>query len=295
VKQIVVLSGKGGTGKTFVTSSLASIAEQAVFADCDVDAANLHLMLAPTVRSEETFVAGVVATIDADRCTACGICVEHCRFDAIELREPTAVVDPVACEGCGVCHLVCPEGAVRLERDDAGSWYRSDTAFGPLVHALLSPGAENSGKLVEVVRRAAVDEAARVRAEWVVIDGPPGIGCSAKSAITGTDFVLLVTEPTVSGAHDVERVVQLAEFFRVPMGMIVNKSTLDRGRTEELREFARTRDIAWLGEIPFDRSIVDAVTALKAYPLVHDNAISRMLRTSWERIRELAAGHTNDS
>lgn len=291
MKQVVVLSGKGGTGKTFVTSSLAAIAENTVFADCDVDAANLHLMLAPSVRDEETFVAGVVATVDAERCTACGLCVEQCRFEAIELGETTAVVDSIACEGCGVCHLVCPEGAVRLVRDDAGSWYRSDTRFGPLVHALLNPGAENSGKLVEIVRRAAVEEAGRTHAEWVVIDGPPGTGCSAKSAITGTDFVLLVTEPTVSGAHDVERVVQLAEFFRVPMGMIVNKSTLDPERTDDLRKFARSRSIAWLGEIPFDRSIVEAVTSLESYPLKHENAIVRTLRSGWDRLRELVADH----
>ena len=291
MKQIVVLSGKGGTGKTFVTSSLAAIAENTVFADCDVDAANLHLMLSPHVREEHRFVAGVVARVDGDTCTGCGACVSNCRFEAITMRNGVAVVDPIACEGCGVCALVCPEAAVTLTEEEAGAWYRSDTRCGPLVHASLNPGAENSGKLVEQVRRAALEEARVSGADWVLIDGPPGTGCAPKSAITGTDLVLLVTEPTASGAHDVERVARLARFFSIPMAMLVNKSTLDAERTEELRAFAQERGIAWLGTLPFDRKVADAVTNLRLYPREHDDDISRMLRTSWARLREIAAGN----
>jgi MinD superfamily P-loop ATPase len=286
--QIVVLSGKGGTGKTFVTSAFASIAENTVFADCDVDAANLHLMLSPRIEERHSFVAGSVATITADRCTGCGACVAECRFGAISMADSVAVADPIACEGCGVCALVCPEGAAVLAAQEAGEWFRSMTPYGPLVHAALQPGAENSGKLVEQVRRAAAEEAARTGAEHVLIDGPPGTGCAPKSAITGTGLVLLVTEPTVSGIHDVARVVELAEFFSVPSALLVNKATLDPGKTAELRQFAKARGVAWAGEIPFDRAVVDAITNLTPYPVAREDEIAAVLRRSWKRLVDIA-------
>ena len=294
MKQIVVLSGKGGTGKTFVTSSLAAIISNAVYADCDVDAANLHLMLSPVIRRTEPFVGGVIASVDTARCTGCGLCVDHCRFDAISMEGQTAVVDAVACEGCGVCKLVCPADAVALAEEEAGAWFCSQTEVGPMVHATLNPGAENSGKLVEQVRRTAVEEAERTGAEWLVIDGPPGTGCAAKSAITGTDFALLVTEPTASGAHDLERIVRLAEFFGIPMGLLVNKSSLDEERTGELHDFAQKREIPLLGDIEFDRSVAEAITRLRLYPRDHENAVTETLRLCWTQLCERLQSHPHD-
>lgn len=290
MKQIVVVSGKGGSGKTFVSSSFAALAEDSVFADCDVDAANLHLMLHPTGEACEPFASGTAAVVDADRCTACGACEEACRFNAISLPEPgsPAVVDPIACEGCGVCKLVCRPDAISLVEQERGTWCRSATGFGPLVYAHLQPGEENSGKLVDQVRRAAADTAAAREAELVVIDGPPGTGCAAKSAITGTDYVVIVAEPTVSGVHDMLRVLELTEHFRIPAGLIVNKADLSPRQTEALRAIAAERGVAYLGEIPFSRSVPEALTRLEPYPRRRNDAITHRLAEIWLSVTKAA-------
>lgn len=294
MKQIAIMSGKGGSGKTFVSSSLAAIVSASdrasgpgsttVYADCDVDAANLHLMLDPTGTHCHEFVSGRAARVDAERCTGCGACAPLCRFGALSVAE-TAQVDPIACEGCGVCAWVCPEHAITLTDQLRGRWCASDTPYGTLVHAHLDPGEENSGKLVERVRREAVLRAGEQGAAWIVIDGPPGTGCAARSAISGTDFVLIVTEPTPSGIHDMVRVVDLAGHFRIPVGLIVNKANLSARQTAELRRIAAQRSLVYLGDIPFSREVPAALTRLVPYPLGRDDEITTTLRAAWSRVR----------
>ena len=310
MKQVLILSGKGGTGKTFVSGSFASIAENTVSADCDVDAANLHILLKPEVKETHDFSGGRVAQISPDACTGCGVCMKHCRFDALDWKNGTldtagsvrtagplqgtvgekrvAVVDPIACEGCGVCGLVCPADAVSYRTSDAGQWYVSSTDYGPMVHAHLYAGEENSGKLVQQVRERARQEAEETGKELVLIDGPPGTGCPVMSALTGVDYVVLVTEPTVAGAHDLKRVVELARHFSISVGMIVNKSTINPEGVQELREFAEVRKIQYLGEIPYDKKVVDSVADLLPYAHVYDDHIAMELRNMWEKIQHAA-------
>ena len=284
MKQIAVLSGKGGSGKTFISSSLAVLMANAVFADCDVDAANLHLMLRPRRSRCEPFVSGSTAAVDPERCTACGACAEACRFTAIEMRA-RAVVDPLACEGCGVCRYVCPVGAISMHEQRRGRWCVSQTEYGALVHARLEPGEENSGKLVEQVRRSALQSARESGADWILIDGPPGTGCAAKSAMTGVDYLVLVAEPTVSGVHDVDRVIRLARHFRIPVGLVVNKSDLSTAQTGRLDAIATAYDLPRLGSIPFSAEVPHALTRLEPYPLGHADAITVELRAIWRAIR----------
>ena len=295
MKQIVVMSGKGGSGKTFVSSSFAAIAGadgdagSTTFADCDVDAANLHLMLDPRETSCSDFVSGKLAEVDPDRCTGCGLCVDACRFEAVSLvrtdGRTRALVDPIACEGCGVCEYVCPENAVALTEQRRGRWCISATPYGPLVHAHLEPGEENSGKLVARVREEAAEQARKAGADWVLVDGPPGTGCAAKSAMTGADYVLLVAEPTPSGIHDMLRVIDLAHHFRIPLGLIVNKADLAPHRTEELRRIAAEQAIEWLGEIPFSRAVPEALTTLTPYPVARRDTLTEKLEAAWRRVR----------
>jgi MinD superfamily P-loop ATPase len=315
MKQIVILSGKGGTGKTFVSASLACIAEESVIADCDVDAANLHLLLHPERTGTYEFSGGKIAEVNADRCTGCGLCVDSCRFDALSMvsvGQPgnaeaagaagsagaaekagiagkIAAVDPVACEGCGVCGLVCPEGAFSFRTSDAGRWYTAETKFGPMVHAHLFAGEENSGKLVQEVRNKARSLGEELDKKYVLIDGPPGTGCAVMSAMTGVDLIVLTTEPTVAGIHDAKRVVQLAGHFSIPVGMIVNKSTINLEKTAELKEFAGAQKIRYFGEIPYDRRVVDSVADLHPYACIHEDEITRRLRTIWAGITELVS------
>ena len=287
MKQVVIISGKGGTGKTFVSASLACVAENAVYADCDVDAANLHLLLKPVVLETHDFAGGKVAEISKSECTGCGICPEYCRFDALTMNDEgtLALVDPVACEGCGVCGLVCPVDAIDYRTSDAGQWYVSSSEYGPMVYAHLYAGEENSGKLVQQVRERAEQEAKNREKDWVVVDGPPGTGCPVMSALTGVDFAVLVTEPTVAGSHDLKRVVELAGHFSIPVGMVVNKSTINPEGTEELREFAEERNIRYLGEIPYDKEVVTSVADLEPYACTRDDHIAEELKSVWKKIR----------
>ncbi len=316
MKQIVILSGKGGTGKTFVSASLACLAENAVFADCDVDAANLHLLLAPQVQETHEFKGGRIAELNAEACTGCGLCVEHCRFDALSMvpagpdsarsdparpqaagpdltaktgtstQAAVAAVDPVACEGCGVCGLVCPTAVFSFRTSDAGRWYISDTQFGPMVHAHLFAGEENSGKLVQQVRANARTVGEERQKDWVVIDGPPGTGCAVMSAMTGVDMVVLVTEPTTAGVHDVKRVIDVAMHFDIPVGMVINKSSINPEMAEELRSFATQKKIRYLGDIPYDKRIVDSVADLKPYACNFNDDIADRLKSVWKNIKE---------
>ncbi|MGB3113344.1 MAG: ATP-binding protein, partial [Candidatus Omnitrophota bacterium] len=233
MKQIVVISGKGGTGKTVLTASLAALAKNKVMADCDVDAADLHLLLKPSIKERHEFKSGATAFIDKRLCTECGRCVAVCRFDAV---SEDYAIDPVACEGCGFCYYACPVNAIKMQENATGEWYISDTRFGPLVHAKLGIGEENSGKLVTLVRQKAKEIAEKQRFDWVIIDGSPGIGCPVIASLSGVDFALVVTEPTLSGLHDADRVIKVARHFNIPVKVVINKYDLNVDMTNRIKD-----------------------------------------------------------
>jgi MinD superfamily P-loop ATPase len=263
--ELVVLSGKGGTGKTSVTASLAALAEQPVLADCDVDASNLPLVLNPKRRRRETFTGGLRACIKPGHCVACGKCEELCRFEAILFDGPangrvprTFRVDPSACEGYGVCHYFCNEHAIELLPAENGEWFVSDTRFGPLVHARLRPGQGNSGKLVTLVREQARQVANASGRRLILIDGPPGIGCPVIASLTGAMRILAVTEPTPSGEHDLERLLTLARHFNIPASVCVNKHDLNPALTMRLENRATALGATVAGRIPYDPVVTTA-------------------------------------
>lgn len=265
ITQLAILSGKGGTGKTSVTASLAALAGKPVLADCDVDASNLPLVMSPQVRRREAFSGGLRARIKSGHCVACGKCEELCRFDAIFFDGPgngrvaqTFRVDEFACEGCGVCAEFCAEDAIELSASDSGEWYVSDTRFGPLVHARLRPGHGNSGKLASMVREKALEIARRVGRQLLLIDGPPGVGCPAIASLTGVSLMLAVTEPTPSGEHDLERILALARHFKIPSLVCVNKYDLNPGLTDQIERRASELGATVAGRIPYDPAVTDA-------------------------------------
>ena len=269
MKELVVISGKGGTGKTSITASLAALAaseERPVMADCDVDAADLHLILQPTVRQKQEFRSGRCARIDAKKCQGCGRCEELCRFSAIYKAADgkTREINPSACEGCKVCVQFCPAGAIAFEERLCGEWMISDTRLGALVHAKLHAGGENSGKLVTRVRTAAKQEAEQNGAALIVTDGPPGIGCPVIASVTGASLVLIVTEPTVSGEHDLKRVLQLTQHFKVSAAICVNKWDLNAQMTERIENFGRSQGAFIAGRVRYDRAVTTAQLSAKA-------------------------------
>ncbi|MEM3047303.1 MAG: P-loop NTPase, partial [Candidatus Bathyarchaeia archaeon] len=256
-RQIAVASGKGGTGKTTIVASFAALAGKTVVADCDVDAATLHLLLNPKVTSQQEFKGSKLASIDRDKCARCAICEGACRYHAIENLQ----VDPVLCEGCGVCAYVCPREAVSLQERVSGYAYVSETRFGPMSHARLLAAEANSGKLVAVVRHNAKRLAEREGLDLILIDGPPGIGCPVIASLTGVDLVVMVAEPTLSGLHDLERVLGVASHFGVKPLTIVNMYDINRGNAERIRDFCRRRGIGVIGMIPFDPTVTEAMVA----------------------------------
>jgi len=265
ILELVVLSGKGGTGKTSVTASLAVLAEQPVLADCDVDASNLPLVLEPRVRRRGTFTGGLCARIKSGQCTACGKCEELCRCDAISFDGPgngrvprTFRVDPSACESCGVCDYFCVEKAIEMAPTDGGEWFVSETRFGPLVHARLRPGQGNSGKLVTLVREHAREAARAAGRRLLLIDGPPGVGCPVMASLTGASFLLAVTEPTPSGEHDLERVLELARHFGIPTLVCVNKHDLNPAMTARIERRTAELRASVVGRIPYDPAVTSA-------------------------------------
>lgn len=291
MREIVILSGKGGTGKTMLLASWAVLAKGAVLADCDVDAPNLHLLLEPEVLEKGDFIGSKVARVMAPRCTNCGRCEPLCRFGAIRhvgnprLRKTT--IDERLCEGCGVCFRVCPEKAIRLEERCVGQWFVSRTRFGTMVHALLEPGAENSGKLVAFVKQRARMACEAQGCELVLVDGPPGIGCPAISALSGADLAVLVSEPTQSGSHDFVRAVELAKGFGVRTVMVVNRFDLNEEMTEEIEAKARAHAIDPIGRIPHDYAVIDSMAQGKAVVECSDGHAARAIRRCWERIHQL--------
>ncbi|MDP8299705.1 MAG: ATP-binding protein [Candidatus Tantalella remota] len=283
MKQIVVISGKGGTGKTILTASFAAIADSKVMVDCDVDAADLHLLLTPDVKESHSFKSGKTAVINNDMCTSCGKCRELCRFDAI---SGDFVVDPVSCEGCAFCGFACPEGAIKMEENATGEWFISNTRFGPMVHAKLGIAEENSGKLVSLVRNKAKELAEENNFEWVIIDGSPGIGCPVIASISGVDTALVVTEPTLSGLHDADRVIQVAEHFGVPVKMVINKYDLNLEMTGKIEEYCLKNDIKIIGKIGFDKQIVKAMVKGKTIVEHVNNETTETIKEIWHDLKE---------
>lgn len=249
MRELVVISGKGGTGKTSLLAAFAALAKDKVLCDADVDAADLHLIMNPVIRERHDFVSGHTARIDPEKCIQCGLCRELCRWQAI---DENFVVDPIGCEGCGVCHYFCPEQAIAFLPSTCGEWYLSDTRFGPMAHARLGIAEENSGKLVTLIRQEGKKLAEEKKRDLLLTDGPPGIGCPVIASIGGATAVLIVAEPTLSGRHDMQRVLQLSDFFNIPAMVCVNKFDLNPEQTKAIEHFARENDIEVLGRIPFD-------------------------------------------
>lgn len=260
MKQIVIISGKGGTGKTVLTASFASLAKDKVMVDCDVDAADLHLLLHPSVKERFEFRSGQTARIDKVRCCECCECIDMCRFDAI---GKDFVIDPVSCEGCALCSRICRYGAISMEENISGEWFISDTRYGPFVHARLGIAEDNSGKLVSRIRQAAKEIAEKERKSYILIDGPPGIGCPVIASITDTDLALIVTEPTLSGIHDMLRIIDTTGHFQIPVKVVINKFDLNPENSEKINDICESTDIEIVGRIPFSakvpRSLVQAV------------------------------------
>ena len=283
MKQLVALSGKGGTGKTTVVAALAHLASEEmplVLADADVDAANLELVLDPVQQEVHDFWSGKLAIIDPVACTGCGRCAEVCRFEAVVAGD-VYQVDPLACEGCAACFYQCPVEAIAMQEQHAGRWFRSETRFGPLFHAHLFAGRENSGKLVATVKQQANVYALDTKAALLLIDGPPGIGCPVIAASVGTDLALLVAEPTISGAHDLERVLATTEHFGVPAMVAINKADLNPARSDQIAAYCSERGIEVVGRIPYDTVVTEAMVAGQPVTAVEDGAVSRALREVW--------------
>ncbi len=290
MKELVVISGKGGTGKTCLMAAFASLTENKVLCDADVDAADLHLIMNPRISEHHEFQAGNRAIINQDKCTACGICRELCRWDAI---SDNFEVDPIECEGCGVCVYFCPEEAIDFPIKTCGEWYISDTRFGPLVHARLGIAEENSGRLVTLVRQEAKKLSEERDHDLILTDGPPGIGCPVIASIGGASAVLIVTEPTVSGEHDMGRVVQLAAHFKVRAMVCVNKFDLNPEKTRDIEAYAKGKGLVFLGQIPFDLMMTKAmVQGQTLFEYNRNSEAGRAIKQIWRKISEILGTNT---
>jgi MinD superfamily P-loop ATPase len=255
IKQLAIVSGKGGTGKTTLAAAFASLAKSKVMVDCDVDAADLHLLLQPKILKQEQYFGGRSPRVDLDKCTRCGLCTEVCRFHAVE----NGAVDYISCEGCGFCSHVCPEKAIMMEEAFSGDWFISETLYGPFVHARLGIGEENSGKLVTVVRKKAMEIAEERNTNLILIDGPPGIGCPVAASLTGVDLVLAVTEPTLSGIHDLERILKLSEQFKIPSLVCINKFDINSENSDQIISYSEKNGSQIIGKIPYEPKVVEAL------------------------------------
>src|SRR6056297_84306 len=281
MKELIVISGKGGTGKTSLTASFAALAQSKVTVDADVDAADMDLILTPTIRHEEEFKGGHYAVINKDLCTECGECRERCQFGAI---SEDYVVDKIDCEGCGVCVHFCPADAIEFPQRTCGKWYISDTRHGTMIHAKLGIAVETSGLLVTLLRQRAKEMAEDEKLEKIIVDGPPGIGCPVIASVANSNGLLIVTEPTLSGTHDMERVHQLAEFLNVPSMLCINKYDLNPGVAEKMRQYAQTHNIVYAGSIPYDRDMTKAMVEQKTLVEYSDGEAAQAVKSIWETV-----------
>ena len=287
MKEIVVISGKGGTGKTSITASFAYLGgKDLIVADCDVDAADMHLLMAPDFGHPEDFYSGELSTINQETCIGCGKCLSVCRFGAISIIEGKYTINPLACDGCGYCARVCPVQAIKNEQPNVGSLYSSHIRTqSKMVHARLAIGADNSGKLVAKVKNTSKTLAQEENKTAVLADGSPGIGCPVVSSLSGASFVVLVTEPTVSGIHDLRRVYELVKKFGIKAGCIINKADLNRDMLKNVKQFLTEEDIELLCEIPYDEKFTQAMTNGKTV-VEYDKDLGKLISESWEKIKD---------
>ncbi|WP_291327942.1 ATP-binding protein [Desulfovibrio sp. UCD-KL4C] len=283
MKQLVVISGKGGTGKTSVVSALAAVGPKKVLADCDVDAADLHLILSPTILETHQFISGERPAITPELCTQCGMCIEHCKFDAISQNFS---IIPEKCEGCGVCSFICPAGAVTESPRNCGEWFKSDTRFGTMIHAALGIGEENSGKLVTTVRNASTATAEENGAELVLVDGSPGVGCPVIASLTNADLAVFVAEPTISAVHDLKRVHQLTEHFKIPSMTIINKCGINADQENEIKKFCSEKEIIIVGELEYDTIFTKAQLAGQSAVEFDPNGLGKKIKNIWEKMEK---------
>jgi MinD superfamily P-loop ATPase len=283
VKQLAIVSGKGGTGKTTIAAAFAALAKNKVMVDCDVDAADLHLLLQPKILMQEKYFGGRSPRVDLDKCTQCGLCTEVCRFNAID----NGVVDSVSCEGCGFCSHICPENAIIMEEAFSGDWFVSETTYGPFVNARLGIGEENSGKLVTVVRKKAMEVAQERGLELILIDGPPGIGCPVTASLTGVNLILVITEPTLSGIHDLERVLKLAEHFKIPSMVCINKFDINLENTQRIASYCRKNGSRIIGQIPYESKVVEALVQRRTIMDYPCNEVQGIVLQMWGKIETI--------
>jgi MinD superfamily P-loop ATPase len=291
MKQLVILSGKGGTGKTSVCAAFGHMAalgphlQSAVFADADVDAANLELLLNPNILRQADFQGGYLAVLDSALCEACGACAAACRFGAIRGQNGIPRVDDIACEGCAACLYSCPVGAISMQEQTAGEWFFSQTSFGPLFHARLHPGKENSGKLVSLIKQQALLLGRQEGSDLVLVDGPPGVGCPVISAASGADLALIVAEPTLSGLHDLERILQMVSRFGVRTLACVNKWDLYQEGTAKIETFCHKNEVELIGHIPFDEVVTEAMVQAQPVTVFRPSApASLAIQSLWARV-----------
>ncbi|MDY0201129.1 MAG: 4Fe-4S binding protein [Tenuifilaceae bacterium] len=283
--EIAIISGKGGTGKSSITAAFATMSQEILLSDCDVDAANLHIIFNPTHDEEEVYIAGQTAVIDYEKCTNCGLCMEYCRFDAITKVDGRVEVLETSCDGCQLCWRICPENAISMLDNDKSRMYSGDFRNGKMVYGRLAPGEENSGKLVNMVREKAKKVAKENNLEHIVIDGPPGIGCAVISSITGVDHVLIVTEPTISGLHDMKRTLELVSKFNLKPWVLINKFDLNEDMTHEIERYCKSENILFAGKLPFSSIVVDAMVNCKSITeWAPDSEITDSLKLIWNKI-----------
>ncbi|MCK4756609.1 ATP-binding protein [candidate division WOR-3 bacterium] len=303
MKQILVISGKGGTGKTILTASFANLAENKVMADSDVDAADLHLILHPKIKEKHEFKGLPKAFINQEKCTGCGECAKVCRYGAVvnidarykmqdtryknKKNNLQFLIDASSCEGCAICMHVCPVDAISMKDTISGEWYISKTKYGPMVHAKLGIAEENSGKLVSVVRQHAKSLAQEKNLDYVIIDGPPGIGCPVIASLSGIDIALIVTEPTLSGIHDMERVISVAKHFGVQVACVINKFDINLDNTKNIESWCQINNVPIIGKIPYDQSVTESI--VHGVPLVEyaENRVAYEIKNIWNTLSKV--------
>lgn len=283
--EIAIISGKGGTGKSSISAAFATIGDEVVLVDCDVDAANLYLLFNPVNEEESAFVSGHKAVIDYDLCTSCGLCMNYCRFDAISEGEGRIIISEISCDGCFLCSRICPEKAITMVANDKSMLYAGSFRNGRIVYGRLAPAEENSGKLVNVVREKAKQTAAKYLLDTVILDGPPGIGCPVISTITGVDKVIVVTEPTLSGLSDLKRAIEVVQKFTIPSFVIINKYDLNQAISMQIEDWCIQNNVIVAGRLPFDRQITEAMIEAKSIIEFNpESEISKKIITIWNRI-----------
>lgn len=286
--EIAIISGKGGTGKSSISAAFASLEPNVVLADCDVDAANLYLIFQPTIEEEQVFVSSHKALIDKDICTNCGECISYCRFDAIHEIEGEVQINEISCDGCKLCSRICPMNAITMHPESDSRMYSGIFRNGKMVYGRLSPGEENSGRLVDIVREKARNISKEQDIQTTIIDGPPGIGCSVISTITGVDHVVIVTEPTVSGMHDLKRTIEVVSKFNLKGSVIINKSDLNNEMAQEIENYCLQQKIKIVVRLPFDRLIVDAMVNCKSImEWAPESDIAGLLKDAYEKILKI--------